>query len=206
MHALPAPPKHSAIEQQAAKSQHGPAQSRAQIVSAHFARSPLVYQQPDRADIFDCLFVSHFIESFGFKPAASINQPPTWLDELGVMIASPGIDLAKHSIRAASMYFYGSLARDASIQAEACKWYSTSLRGLRCLLSQQNPNFTDRVICATVMLTHFENLMGTYRGWLQHVQAAAKMLEMSGPENCVDGFLHQIFRHLRLLAVSLPRS
>jgi hypothetical protein len=29
------------------------------------------------------------------------------------------------------------------------------------------------------------------------------MLEAGGPESCRDGFLHQIFRHLRLLTVGL---
>ena len=165
-------------------------------------QTTIAYHQPDRADIFDSLFVSHFIESFGFSSATSASQPPTWLDELGFMAASPGGNLTKHSIRAASMYYYGTLAQDTSIQTEACKWYSRSLQGLRSLLSHNIPQLTDRIICAIVMLSHFENIAGTYGGWLQHVQGTATMLEMCGPENCRHGFLHQIFRHLRLLTVS----
>jgi hypothetical protein len=165
--------------------------------------SVFVYHQPSRADIFDHLFVSHFIESFGFKPSTPGRQPPTWLDQLGTISVSPGPDLVKHSIRAASMHFYGTLAGDISIRTEACRWYSTALRGLQSLLSENTTQFTADVICATVMLTHFENLAGTSGdAWIQHVQGAAMMLETCGPEGCRDGFLHQLFRHLRLLTVS----
>lgn len=160
-------------------------------------------QQPGRADIFDQHFVSHFIESFGFKSPISGAQPPTWLDELAVFATSPAPILVKYSIRAGTMFFYGALAKDISIQTEACKWYSRALQSLQRLLSQRSSLYSGEEACAVVMLTHFENLAGTSNdAWFQHVQAAATMLEMSGPEGCRDGFSHQLFRHLRLLVVS----
>ncbi|KAJ6022787.1 hypothetical protein N7499_008104 [Penicillium canescens] len=162
--------------------------------------SPLTGYQPSRANIFDRLFVSHFIESFGFKAPVSTRQPPTWLDELVVFTVAPKMSLVQDSIRASSMFFYGTLSQDPSIQAEACKWYSRALRGLHGLLSQASSHFTGDVICAAVMLIHFEHLAGTSEdAWVQHVKGASKMLEAGGPESCRDGFLHQLFRHLRLL-------
>jgi hypothetical protein len=164
--------------------------------------SPLTGYQPSRANIFDRLFVSHFIESFGFKAPASYKSPPTWLDEIAVFIVAPQMTLVKHSIRASSMFFYGTLSRDLSIQAEACKWYSGALSGLRELLSRSHSHFQGDVICAAVMLSHFEHIAGTSEdAWIQHVQGATRMLEAGGPESCRDGFLHQLFRHLRLLTV-----
>lgn len=166
--------------------------------------SLLSLQQPSRTDIFDQHFVSHFIESFGFKAGTSGSQSPTWLDELAVFVTSPTPRLVKYSIRAGSMFFYGTLAQDVSIQTEACKWYLRALQDLRCLLSQEASSYPGEVLCAVVMLTHFENLAGTSKeAWFQHVQAAATMLELNGPQGCRDGFSHQLFRHLRLLVVSL---
>ncbi|KAJ5620689.1 hypothetical protein N7510_004673 [Penicillium lagena] len=165
--------------------------------------SPLSLQQPGRADIFDQLFVSHFIESFGFKTSVSDSPSPTWLDDLSVFIISPVPGVVKHSIRAGSMFFYGTLAQDVAIRTEACKWYMRALQGLQGVLSRNASPFTGDVICAAVMLTHFETLAGTSdRAWYQHVQGASMMLETGGPESCRDGFLHQLFRHLRLLTVS----
>lgn len=161
--------------------------------------------QPNRADIFDQLFVSRFIESFGFKAPAQNTPPPTWLDELAVFLTLPAPSLVKHSIRAGSMFFYGSLADDVSIKTEACRWYTRSLKGLQDLLSHKTSSFTGDVICAVVMLTHFENLAGTStEAWFQHVRGAVMMLESGGVESCREGFLHQLFRHLRILVVSQP--
>jgi hypothetical protein len=165
--------------------------------------SPFSLQQPGRADIFDQLFVSHFIESFGFRTSVSESPSPTWLDELSVFIVSPVPGLVKHSIRAGSMFFYGTLAQDVSIRTEACRWYMRALQGLQGVLTQNASPFTGDVICAAVMLAHFENLAGTSdEAWFQHVQGASMMLKTGGPESCRDGFLHQLFRHVRLLTVS----
>ncbi|KAJ5290404.1 uncharacterized protein N7443_010657 [Penicillium atrosanguineum] len=156
--------------------------------------------QPDRTDIFDQLFVSRFIESFGFQAPAKNTPSPTWLDELAAFLTLPAPSFVKHSIRAGTMFFYGSLADDVSIKTEACRWYTRSLKGLQDLLSKKTSSFTGDVICAVVMLAHFENLAGTSKeAWFQHVRAAARMLESGGAESCREGFLHQLFRHLRLL-------
>ena len=159
--------------------------------------------QPSRADLFDQLFVSHFIESFGFRESSGESPPSTWLDSLALFITSPSQALVKNSIRAGSMFFYGSLVDDVSIRTEANKWYVKALQGLRCLLAQQTGEFTGDVICSAVMLAHYETTAGTSgEAWFQHVQGAARMLQSGGPASCHDGFLHQLFRHLRLLAVS----
>lgn len=161
------------------------------------------YHQPCRADLFDQLFVSHFIESFGFKESTADDPSSTWLDKLALFITSPSPPLVKNSIRAGSMFFYGSLVDDVSIRTEANKWYLKALQGLRSLLFQQTGVFTGDIICSAVMLAHFETSAGTSgEAWFQHVQGAARMLESGGPASCRDGFLHQLFRHLRLLTVS----
>ncbi|CEJ56486.1 hypothetical protein PMG11_02691 [Penicillium brasilianum] len=158
------------------------------------------YQQPCRADLFDQLFVSHFIESFGFKASRANDPSSIWLNKLAVFITQPSPTLVRSSIRAGSMFFYGSPVDDVSIRTEANKWYLRALHGLRCLLEQQAGAFTGDIICSVVMLAHFETTAGTSgEAWFQHVQGAAQMLQPGGPASCRDGFLHQLFRHLRLL-------
>lgn len=159
--------------------------------------------QPRRIEIFDQLFVSHFIESFAFKAPTSGKQPATWLDELAELIVSSSHTAVKHSIRASSMFFYGSMTRDTAIQTEASRWYLRALQGLQHQLAHNASNtFSGDIICAAVMLTHFESLAGTASdAWFQHVRGASMMIAMGGPESCRQGFLHDIFRHLRLLTV-----
>jgi hypothetical protein len=107
------------------------------------------------------------------------------------------------------MLLYGAHAHDVSIQTEARKWYARALRDLRSLLLRRActgnsaVSFDEDTICATVTLSHFETVAGTsVTAWVQHVGGASMMLETRGPEVCRFGFMHQLFRHIRLLTVS----
>lgn len=166
--------------------------------------------QPSRADFFDRLFVTHFIESFGDLKESVPATSSTWLDELPVLVSSPIESLAKHSIRAGSMLLYGTRIHDVSIQTEARRWYASALRGLRSSLSpsasakDNSMSFKEGMVCAAVMLSHFETVAGTCPGaWFRHVDGASIMLGTYGPRGCRAGFMHSIFRHQRLLTVRI---
>lgn len=163
--------------------------------------------QPARADAFDQLFVSHFIDAFfgSARPSLPIPNGPSkiWLHELPDFLASPCPSPVQYSIRAASMLSYGTITGDVSIKTEACRWYMRALQSLRHLLSLDDLGLSlyspESTVCAAVMLIHFETSAGTSpKAWLPHVNGAASLLEAQGPERCRDGFMHQIFRHLRL--------
>ncbi|KAM0446026.1 hypothetical protein ACHAPV_004723 [Trichoderma viride] len=163
--------------------------------------------QPSRADAFDQLFVSHFIDAFfgSARPSLPIPNGPSkiWLHELPDFLASPYPSPVQYSIRAASMLSYGTITGDVSIKTDACRWYMRALQSLRHLLSLDDLGSSlyspESTVCAAVMLIHFETSAGTSpKAWLPHVNGAASLLEAQGPERCRDGFMHQIFRHLRL--------
>lgn len=143
------------------------------------------------------------------KESVPAGPCQTWLDELPAMLASPLPSLVKNSIRAGSMLFYGTKTCNFSIQAEARGCYARALHGLRCELVQRTvakdsaASLNEGMVCAAVMLSHFETISSTSVGsWFQHVDGASMMLEILGPQYCRIGFMHQIFRHLRLLTVS----
>lgn len=163
--------------------------------------------QPSRADAFDQLFVSHFIDAFfgSARPSLPIPNGPSkiWLHELPDFLASSYPTPVQYSIRAASMLSYGTVTGDVSIKTEACRWYMRALQSLRHLLALDDLGSSlyspESTVCAAVMLIHFETSAGTSpKAWLPHVNGAASLLEAQGPERCRDGFMHQIFRHLRL--------
>ncbi|KAM0421218.1 hypothetical protein ACHAPT_010938 [Fusarium lateritium] len=157
--------------------------------------------QPSRASAFDQLFVSYFVDSFFGPmklPLTPGTPPKIWLHELPVFLASPEPSPAKPAIRAASMMSYGTLAGDVSIKTAARRWYSEALRHLQRLLANGDVSFDESVVCAVVMLIHFETWAGTsQKARLRHLKGAAMLLETGGPERCRSGFMHQIFSHLR---------
>ncbi|KAL6874481.1 hypothetical protein HDV57DRAFT_231850 [Trichoderma longibrachiatum] len=161
--------------------------------------------QPSPAGAFDQLFVSHFIDNFFGTSKPSLPVPGgssrIWLHELPEFLAGSPTSPVQSSIRAASMLSYGTAVGNISIKTEACLWYSRALQSLRLLLAQGSllKYSPESSVCAAVMLIHFETLAGTSpRAWLRHVKGAASLLEEQGPERCRNGFLHQIFSHLRL--------
>lgn len=181
-----------------------------EVLGAVKGLSPLDAMQASRADFFDSLFVTHFIESFGNLKQSVPATSSTWLDELPALVASPEPSVVAYSIRAGSMLLYGTRVQDISIQMEARRWYASALRKLRSGLApggsskNHSISFIEGTICAAVMLSHFETVAGTSLGaWFQHVDGASVMLEALGPERCSVGFMQSIFRHLRLLAVSI---
>ncbi|RSL81501.1 hypothetical protein CEP51_005806 [Fusarium floridanum] len=157
--------------------------------------------QPSRSSAFDQLFVSHFVESFfgTMKPPPTPGTPSKiWLHELPVFLTSSESSSAKTAIRAASMISYGTLAGDVSIKTAARRWYAEALHHLQCQITKGNVSVDDSIICAVVMLIHFETWAGTsQKAWLRHLKGAAMLLQVAGPERCSHGFMHQVFSHLR---------
>ncbi|RSL99905.1 hypothetical protein CEP52_009435 [Fusarium oligoseptatum] len=157
--------------------------------------------QPSRSSAFDQLFVSHFVESFfgTMKPPPTPGTPSKiWLHELPVFLTSSESSSAKTAIRATSMISYGTLAGDVSIKTAARRWYAEALHHLQCQITKGNVSVDDSIICAVVMLIHFETWAGTsQKAWLRHLKGAAMLLQVAGPERCSHGFMHQVFSHLR---------
>ena len=105
------------------------------------------------------------------------------------------------------MALYGTLTGDVSIQSEAYRWYGDGLNSQReCLGGAAIPSAD--AICAPMMMSYFEIVTSTTPdGWMLHMEAAAAMLAMLGPEACRAGFAHQMLRTVRLgMVVPLYRT
>lgn len=58
-------------------------------------------------------------------------------------------------------------------------------------------------LLAPSMFSLFETVMVTKTtGWLQHLYAAWRILELVGPEACQDGVASALFRSIRIAIVS----
>jgi hypothetical protein len=113
------------------------------------------------------------------------------------------------------MVFYATLNGDVSIQTEAVRSYTKALETQRVDISggrfQQRASQTltsEEAICSTMMMCYLEMIMKTTPvAWMQHLDAAAAMIEAEDMEACQFGFMHQLFRTVRLGIVSfLQRS
>ena len=110
------------------------------------------------------------------------------------------------------MAFYGTKAGDDSVKTEACRWYVKGLGHQRNELQkasspERGQQLDSTSVLAPLMFSIFETIMMTNKfGWVQHLHAACKFLELIGPEACQDGLGYSLLRSVRLAVVSLSLS
>ena len=107
------------------------------------------------------------------------------------------------------MAFYGTKAEDDAVKTEACRWYVKGMGFQRKELEKaSSPSHEHQLditsVLAPLMFSIFESIMMTAKtGWVQHMHAACKFLEILGPEACQDGLAYNVLRSVRLGVVSL---
>jgi hypothetical protein len=167
------------------------------------------WYQPSRAEPFDQLFFSHLFETYGY--GVESIKACSWLSKLPLLMTTSFTSNAMRlSARATCMAFYSTLNGEISIQTEALKIYGKALRSQRLellnareikgVISSSVPDLpSEEAICTSLMMCYFEIVTrSTPWGWLQHLDAAAVMLELRGPVNCRAPFVYQLFRTVRL--------
>jgi hypothetical protein len=163
--------------------------------------------QPSRADIFQELFVSHFLASFDNSHLHRTKMPSLFSKLPSILSTSLNLAVL-NSIRSAMMIHYGTLTNDVPIQKQAHRWYAQGIQSQRVLLERKGfphsrsiPTAED--VLSPIMLAMFELVASTTpMAWSHHLHAAASMLELRGPESCQDGFAHVLFRSMRVTTVS----
>ncbi|KAH0548214.1 hypothetical protein GP486_008070 [Trichoglossum hirsutum] len=182
----------------------GKGRSEALETAGHQLQLPSSYQ-PSRAAAFQQHFVSYLISSLS-SPLLHKTQLRSWAIELPEILNAAG-PTTIYSVRAAAMALYGIRSGDKSIQTDSCRWYAMGLSCQRSLLQKSATDCpaempTAEEICAPIMLSLFEVAVCTApAGWIHHLSAATRMLEMRGPENCREGTVHTLFRTLRISSV-----
>lgn len=114
---------------------------------------------------------------------------------------NPSAFAVERCILAASLGFYGKLAKSKSVLMEAYKWYGFGLRKQRSQLAHFNLESrkpTLEEICMPIMLNFFELVCGTnLTAYFHHLLGAARLIELQGPAACAGKELHGIFKTVR---------
>ncbi|KAL8715200.1 MAG: hypothetical protein Q9220_001158 [cf. Caloplaca sp. 1 TL-2023] len=164
------------------------------------------WYQPSKAEIFQQHYTAHFIGNF-FNPASFRSRQAAWAYHLPAILASTSTPAVQAATRAATMAFYGTVAEDIVVQTEACRWYVKGMAHQRNELEKTSSPTRVRdldiaSVLAPLMFSIFETIMMTsHTGWVQHMHAAIRVLEVLGPEACQEGFAHNLFKAVRVSAV-----
>ncbi|KAF4629248.1 hypothetical protein G7Y89_g8903 [Cudoniella acicularis] len=169
-------------------------------VYCELSRLPTTYQ-PKKGNVFQHLYIAHFISSNEIDIQPWITYLPTLLSSSPCQ-ESPEV----FAIRAATMALYGRQMKDRAMETEAVKSYSNGLESHRKNLSratQYSERFMSRAVCAAMMFAFFESVLCTSPlGWLQHFRAAEQMLAIVGPRKCQNGLMHMMFHSMRIASLT----
>ncbi|KAK0118703.1 hypothetical protein ONS96_011791 [Cadophora gregata f. sp. sojae] len=161
----------------------------AQLISP--SQSPIIIQN----------FLSRFLDYFASRSSSSPGR--FWLHELPSLSTSGtrnGLELA---VQATSTAFCASATSNLSyyagsrkIYGEALQKHSRSIAALRNSGSQVRAIAAAQLLCTTLLLCFYEAISSTQsggEGYMRHVEGAAKMVEVLGPEGCADGLVNELF-------------
>ncbi|PVH81236.1 hypothetical protein DL98DRAFT_175582 [Cadophora sp. DSE1049] len=165
--------------------------------------SPATLISPSQVPIIIQNFLSQFLDYFASGTSGSPGR--FWLHELPSISksnagSSNGLVLA---IQATSTVFCANstsnssyYADSRSIYGEALERHSRSVAALRNPESQNSAIPIAQVLCTTLLLGFYEAISSTQvggEGYMRHVEGAAKMVEVLGPDSCADGLVNNLF-------------
>ncbi|KAH7416863.1 hypothetical protein BKA64DRAFT_701651 [Cadophora sp. MPI-SDFR-AT-0126] len=179
------------------------ARSRA-IPSPHNSRgknSPAALVSPSQLPIIIQNFLSQFLDYFASRSSGSPGR--FWLHELpsiSINGVRNGLELA---VQATSTVFCANSTSNPSyyvgsrqFYGEALGRHSRSVAALQNSTSQSATNSTAEVLCTTLLLGFYEAISSTQaggEGYMRHVEGAAKMVEILGPDNCAGALVNELF-------------
>lgn len=135
----------------------------------------------------------------------------SWLEYYLLQAKGMSIPGWRESVLAATLALYGTNEHNLGAIAASYKWYDRALGFQRQNLRVYTENPYTQVnkinVSMAVILAYSEVVLPTHhRAFSQHIKAAAALLQIVGPEACMQGTLHQLCLTVRLYMVRFPLS
>jgi len=151
------------------------------------------------------IFTQQFIENW---MNVSSCGGLSWVPSLRLILPDRSFASVEKSIVAASLAYYGIVAKDKAAGMEARRLYGLELSRQRNRLNYlkangETPTIAD--VCSSLALSFFELVESTGpTGYLQHIMGSEELLAMIGPEGCTSPELFTLFRIVRGEMVICP--
>lgn len=142
-------------------------------------------------------YYGHFLAFFLSTSEGKIWER-SWMCELPALASRPAADALRLSLQATSAAFCAIRADDLVLIRAARDAYGEALTAHRKALMRIGSSTDLRCICTSLLLSFFEAMDNTSpHAYREHSTAAAMLLSRSGPEECSDGIMNQLFHNVR---------
>lgn len=161
--------------------------------------SPLRLASPraEQDQLFACFVSAMFplgVESL------QISLFGTWLWHIPSRL---GCNLAlDYATMAVAMGYFGRVSGDSLAIQDAEAAYMAALRVLAAMLGSREKQFASEVLCATMLLGHYETLGGTAH-WISHAGGAVRLMRLRGARRSYESaFEYSMFLSCRGTVIS----
>jgi hypothetical protein len=145
-------------------------------------------------EVFYSTFLAYFTAT---GEGEDIQNQQTWLHRLPDF-STDGTNMALEiAVQATASAFSGVKTRNIPLLQDACTLYGRALN-MHSRLLRLKKEITVHMVSTSVLLSIFEAMHATTASaYCEHINGAAKMIEVAGPEQCMRGVLCQIYYHIR---------
>lgn len=121
----------------------------------------------------------------------------TWLHRLPALSTDGTNSALTLALRATASAYCGVETSNIALLQQACKLYGQALH-MHSQLLRSKRDVTVHMVSTSVLLSLFEAMQATTAdAYRAHINGAAKMIEVTGPGECLEGVLCQLFFHIR---------
>jgi hypothetical protein len=130
--------------------------------------------------------------------AGDIQNRKTWLHRLPDFAADGSNGALELAVQATASAFFFAETRHPPLMQDALKIYGRSLNQHFHILRTKK-KITMHTVSTSVLLSIFEAMNATTaNAYRQHINGAAELVKLAGPEECWMGVLCQLFFHIRV--------
>jgi hypothetical protein len=158
------------------------------------ARSLQISPRKSLNEVFYSTFLAYFTTT---GEDEDIRNKNTWLHKLPGFSTDGTNTALEVAVQAVASAFSGVKGPNMALLQDACILYGKALH-LHSHLLRLKKEITVHIVSTTVLLSFFEAMHATTASaYRNHINGAAKMIEVAGPEQCMQGVLCQIYFHIR---------
>ncbi|KAF9769286.1 hypothetical protein IL306_013295 [Fusarium sp. DS 682] len=126
----------------------------------------------------------------------------SWLWHLPPRLGSSAV--LDHAALSVAWAYFARLYGNTEALRNAEMSYMCAVKGLALALGDAKQQLSSNVLCATVLLGHFESFVNVSYAWVRHAGGAARLMELRGAERCYESaFEYSMFLAIRGAIVSL---
>jgi hypothetical protein len=158
-----------------------------------------IVAQISQGAVFNEAFYANFLAFFvSDGEGRDLQNRQTWVHSLPTLSTDGTNNALPLALRATASAFCGAATANIAVQQDASKIYGEALQAHARELRLRPRDVTVHMVSTSVMLSLFEAMQATTASaYRQHILGAAKMIEVTGPGQCMDGVLCQLFFHIR---------